>query len=323
MQCPKCNTSILPEDNFCEECGSPLKVIPNNNNQGCKKCGAQADAIDDEGFCSHCGFRNELKDDQRIEINIDKYLAGVSDRGLRHHQNEDNLALTEVNNGDFQIIVVCDGVSSCYHPEKASEIAAKTTKESLILALELGESPENSIKKAFACAFESLANLAESLGLVNDPPSTTMVAAVVSKNKATIGWLGDSRAYWLGSRQQKLLTTDDSWLNEVVTSGEMTEIQAQYSPQAHAITRWLGADAVDNMMPHIINYPIIDSGFLLLCTDGLWNYASSPNQIFQLIQQLIKQQVDSMTISKYLVEFARRCGGKDNITVGVLRVDNG
>lgn len=317
MECPKCDASIQLDDNFCEECGYPLKVIANNDNNSCKKCGAPPEVIDDEGFCSDCGFSNQLKNEQRIEITINKYLAGVSDRGLRHHKNEDNLALTEVNNGDFQIIIVCDGVSSCYQPEKASEIAAQTTKEALIIALKSGESPEKSINKAFASAFESLSNLADTLGYKNDPPSTTMVVAVISNNttnkNATIGWLGDSRAYWLGS-QQKLLTTDDSWFQEVVASGEMTELEAKLSPQAHAITRWLGADAVDNMTPNIVNYPIVDSGYLLLCTDGLWNYAPNANQIFQLIPQ----KSDSITIAQNLVEFARRCGGKDNITVGVL-----
>ena len=96
----------------------------------------------------------------------------------------------------------------------------------------------------------------------------------------------------------------------------MTAAEAKLSPRSHAITRWLGADAVADAVPSIINFKIPSSGYLVLCTDGLWNYAPEPQNLAELIHKLVDK--DAMTISRSLVDFARNCGGHDNISIGLL-----
>ncbi|MBW4447579.1 MAG: protein phosphatase 2C domain-containing protein [Spirirestis rafaelensis WJT71-NPBG6] len=307
MECPNCGTAVLVNDQFCEECGTSLTAV------GCEKCGAEPEAIDEEGFCSVCGFRKEVQD--RLEIIIDSHLAGVSDRGLKHHRNEDYLALQTVNN-NTHILIVCDGVSSSSNPHLAVQTATESGSTALITAIKEKENPESAIKSAVAAALLSLCNIPYTKSINSEPPSTTLVAAVVQQNTATIGWLGDSRAYWISGNNSRQLTKDDSWLSEVVAAGEMTEAEARKSPQANAITRWLGADVIDDATPSIINFTIPSSGYLLLCSDGLWNYAPQPQQLANLIQQA--SNTDAITISHSLVEFARHSGGHDNITVAVL-----
>ncbi|MBD2606236.1 protein phosphatase 2C domain-containing protein [Scytonema hofmannii FACHB-248] len=306
MECPNCGTAVLVNDQFCEECGTSLTAV------GCEKCGADPKAIDDEGFCSVCGFRKELQD--RLEITIDSHLAGVSDRGLRHHRNEDYLALQTVNN--THILIVCDGVSSSSNPHIAAQTATESACTALITAIKQKENPESAIKSAVATALLCLSNIAYTKNINSEPPSTTIVAAVVQQNTATIGWLGDSRAYWISGNNSRQLTKDHSWLSEVVAAGEMTPAEARQSPQANAITRWLGADAIDDATPSIINFTIPSSGYLLLCSDGLWNYAEKPQQLANLIQQT--SNTHAIAICQSLVEFARHCGGHDNITVALL-----
>ncbi|NEU71975.1 zinc-ribbon domain-containing protein [Hassallia byssoidea VB512170] len=307
MECPNCGTAVLVNDKFCEECGTSLTAV------GCEKCGAQPKAIDDEGFCSVCGFRKELQ--ERLEIIIDSHLAGVSDRGLRHHRNEDYLALQTVNY-NTHILIVCDGVSSSSNPHIAAQTASESASTALIAAIKQKEKPESAIKSAVAAALSSLCNIAYIRSINYEPPSTTIVAAVVQQNTATIGWLGDSRAYWISDNNSQQLTKDHSWLSEVVTAGEMTQAQAKQSPQANAITRWLGADIIDDAIPSIINFTIPSSGYLLLCSDGLWNYTPQPQQLANLIQQT--SHTNAITISRSLIEFARHSGGHDNITVALL-----
>jgi len=309
MQCPKCGISVLETDQFCEECGTSLTAV------GCEKCGAKPEAIDDEGFCSVCGFRKEVQ--ERLEITIDSHFAGVSDRGLRHHRNEDYLALQTVNN-NTHILIVCDGVSSSSNPHLASQTATESACTTLITAIKQKENPESAIKSAVAAALSSLCNISYTKSINSEPPSTTIVAAVVQQNTATIGWLGDSRAYWISGNSSRQLTKDHSWLSEVVAAGEMTQAEARQSPQANAITRWLGADAIDDPIPSIINFTIPSSGYLLLCSDGLWNYAEQPQQLANLIQQTSNK--NAIAISQSLVEFARHSGGHDNITVALLSV---
>ncbi|MGV0024972.1 PP2C family serine/threonine-protein phosphatase [Phormidesmis priestleyi] len=301
MQCPACNTSVLSDDQFCEECGTALKP---SRPIACAKCGG---AIDAEGFCSDCGFRGEIPP---VEIVVDFNLAGVSDRGLKHHQNEDFLALQAIDN--TQILVVCDGVSSADHPELAAQKVSETT--CLMLADCLDQSPVNALKSAVSEAFSAVCQLPSHPGL--EPSSTTLVAAIVQAGVATIAWLGDSRAYWISANGSRQLTQDHSWINTVIASGEMTESEAQRNSQAHAITRWIGADAKEDANPEIIEFIIPGNGYLILCTDGLWNYAPDAQQIADLIRGN-----DALSVSRTLVEYARSQGGHDNITVAVLQIN--
>ncbi len=318
MQCSKCGATVLVGDRFCEECGTPLvadSAIPKST-EGCEKCGAGLEEIDAEGYCSHCGFRNQAHDNDRIEITCSPNLAGVSDRGLRRHRNEDYLACATVNEKNAYVLVVCDGISSSSEPHLAAKTAAESACIALTAAVQNDIKPEEALKEAVAAALVSVCAIPYTSRADADPPSTTIVAAVVQDRTATIGWLGDSRAYWISPHGSRQLTKDDSWLNDVVSFGQMTETEAKTSDKAHAITRWLGADAINDSEPSVVNFDIPGSGHLLLCTDGLWNYTPEVTQISQIVKAI--SDSDAISVSRRLVEFARRCGGHDNITVTVL-----
>src|SRR5260370_3815099 len=92
----------------------------------------------------------------------------------------------------------------------------------------------------------------------------------------TIGWVGDSRAYWLaggatGTAPTAQLTTDDSWAAAMVASGALTEAAAYADEHAHAISAWLGADA-GQVRPHVAVTEPGGPGVAIVCSDGLWNY---------------------------------------------------
>jgi PPM family protein phosphatase len=335
MNCPKCQVVILPSDRFCEECGTSLieadfPPVEATQTPGCSKCGALPIAIDAEGYCSSCGFRNQFGDRDRFEVLLSEDLAGVCDRGLRHSKNEDYLALQRVEQPQAQVLVVCDGVSSSQYPELASQAAATTTCDLLSTSLMQGKNANESMQAAIAAALKAVAAIPYELAVDDDPPSTTLVAAIVQDRLATIGWLGDSRAYWIATNSpddeainSQQLTVDDSWLNDVVSSGRMSEAAALRSPQAHAITGWLGADVRDSAQPSIIEFPIAETGYLLLCSDGLWNYAPQAAQILALVQQVPLSEPNvpggnATAVSRHLVDFARSQGGYDNITVAIL-----
>ena len=318
MQCPSCGATIIVGDRFCEECGVSLVTETTNSNSkgGCEKCGAAPVEIDEEGYCSKCGFRNRKSETDRIETLISSILAGISDRGFKHLTNEDYLACAKLDNQNSYILVVCDGVSSSQSPELAAKAAADTVCLTLSNAMEKGDiSPEEAMKLAMKSALASVSAIPH-LNSKDDPPSTTIVAAIVQNRTATIGWLGDSRAYWISTQNSRLLTKDHSWVNDMVSSGEMTEAEARLSPNAHGITRWLGSDSEADWEPSMVKFNIPNSGYLLLSTDGLWNYTPDANQITELVKQ--NSGADALKICQGLVEFALRMGGHDNITVALV-----
>jgi serine/threonine protein phosphatase PrpC len=227
-------------------------------------------------------------------------FAGITDRGLRHHRNEDFFAMDVV--GDTHVIVVCDGVSSTSEADQASEKAADAVFRSLV--------QEETLAEAVAKGQNAVAAL-------SSDAATTVVAAVVKGRLAEIAWLGDSRAYWIARDDSKQLTRDDSWLNEVVSSGEMTEPEAMQSPQAHSITRWLGADAApEESAPSVVKFEASGDGFLLVCSDGLWNYVPDAAGMAELVYT--REGEDAAGVVRWLVEFANSAGGQDNITAVLL-----
>lgn len=320
LQCLQCGASLQVGHNFCEECGTPLAVFSSSVNMDrCEKCGVAGTKVDGEGFCLNCGFRREKPNNDRFEVVTSPHLACVSDRGLRHHRNEDFVACAEVDARKGYVMVVCDGVSSSESPELASKAAASEACRVLeeLSIKDTQTTNEELMKKGVAAAMTAVCAIYNNSQKTREAPSTTIVAAIVMDGVATIGWLGDSRAYWVSPSGSRLLTKDDSWFNEVVSSGEMTEAQAQQSCNAHAITRWLGADAVD-FEPSIVEFTIPGSGYLLLCSDGLWNYADEVPYMEAVVNH--NSHPEAAIMARGLVDFAKQSGGHDNITVGILSI---
>ncbi|BDA74935.1 hypothetical protein RIVM261_085400 [Rivularia sp. IAM M-261] len=335
LQCSQCGATLQIDDNFCEECGAQVTVptfSPQmhkddsldwniDSRDQCEKCGADATEIDEEGFCTQCGFRREPRKLDHFEVMISPKLAACCDRGLRHHHNQDFVACAEVDDGKAYVMVVCDGVSSAQLAELASKAVAETTCRALVEGVndELAKGVNNQrdiIRESIEIAKQAVCTIPYTkTNLHNDPPSTTIVAAVVMNGVARIVSMGDSRAYWISPSGSLLLTEDDSWFNEVVKLGKMSEIEARKSPYAHAITSWIGADA-ENNHPSPFEFNIPGTGYLLLCSDGLWNYVPEPSQMEILVKQYL--HLDTGTMARSLVEYARACGGHDNITVAVL-----
>jgi serine/threonine protein phosphatase PrpC len=240
-----------------------------------------------------------------VETELSADFAAASNRGLRHHRNEDRVEIKDF--GDRQVLVVCDGVSSSIDAQNAAAEAVATLVQKLSDGAELTDALKQAARAVAQLATESS----------EASPSTTVVAAVVAGRTVRIAWLGDSRAYWISPEGSRQLTTDHSWLNDVVSSGELSYAEAAESPSAHAITRWLGADADPDTEPGVTEFEVPGAGLLLLCTDGLWNYAHETDDIAALV--LAKPSASALEIARDLVSFANEKGGQDNITVALLR----
>jgi serine/threonine protein phosphatase PrpC len=251
------------------------------------------------------------RDHQEVDLGL---LAGVTDRGLRHHRNEDAMELAVAQTGDGPVIVavVCDGVSTSVRPDEASLAAAQAAEQVLTSAAGSGADLVEASTRAVQSAGKAVAQLAEPGASV---PSATFVSAVLTSQAATLCWLGDSRAYWLAAAQDSAaaqLTTDDSLAQEMVNAGLLHESEALTSPHAHVVTRWVGADPAE-APPHVATFEPPGPGVLLLCSDGLWNYQPEAADLASLA--LPKALTDPLGAAKELVQFAIEAGGRDNITV--------
>ena len=243
-------------------------------------------------------------------------MAGVTDRGLRHKQNEDamELAVVPTTDGPVLVAVVCDGVSTSARPQDASLAAAQAAARVLRGAAEAGADLSEASTEAVQAAVQAVSGLADSPGQVG---SATFISATATRDAVTLCWVGDSRAYWLGAEpaEAQQLTRDDSLAQEMVSLGLLPEDEALESPQAHVVTRWVGADPAE-ARPHVTRFEPPGTGVVLLCSDGLWNYQPEAAGLAGLAMPAA--QTDPLGSARALVRFAIDAGGRDNITVALI-----
>jgi serine/threonine protein phosphatase PrpC len=208
-----------------------------------------------------------------VALSLTRELAAISDRGHVHARNEDAIAL--LMEAPVAILVVCDGVSTSHDPALGSRRAADVAAQYLLHGPATCSDPAELMRAAILAGHAATCDIGPADADSDARPLTTIVAAFVKGGVATIGWAGDSRAYILAGGAGRLLTHDDSWVNWTVAQGYMTESEAMRSPHAHAITQCLG-DPNDPPEPHVISAQLLPGDMLLLCSDGLWNYASTP-----------------------------------------------
>jgi serine/threonine protein phosphatase PrpC len=313
VRCPSCGAAYGPQDSFCEACGTELAPAALSSGaappeRACPSC--RSAQISQDGYCDNCGHKVPSgRDHQELDLGL---LAGVTDRGLRHHRNEDAMALAtaKTGRGPAALAVVCDGVSSSDRPDEASLAAAEAAVRVLLSAVRADEDLVRASVRAVRAAGEAVAAL---VGLSGDAPSATYVSAVLAGDTVTLCWLGDSRAYWLaaGDGAAKRLTTDDSVAEQMVLAGLLSEDEALAAPQAHVVTRWVGGDARESA-PHVARFKPPGPGVLLLCSDGLWNYQPRAAELARLA--LPEAELSPLGAAVRLVRFALDAGGMDNIT---------
>jgi serine/threonine protein phosphatase PrpC len=210
--------------------------------------------------------------------------------------------------GSVALAVVCDGVSSSPRPDEASLEAVRAAMQVLLASDHLSGDPAEASLAAVHAAWEALAGLAGPSG----SPSATYVSAVIGRDAVTVCWLGDSRIYWLAADDSsQRLTRDDSLAEEMVAAGMLSRDNAMASPQAHVITRWLGANTAEPE-PHVERFVPPGPGVVLVCSDGLWNYLPEAADLVKLA--LPTALTDPLGAARALVKFALDAGGTDNIT---------
>jgi serine/threonine protein phosphatase PrpC len=336
-RCPTCGEPVAPSASFCESCGAavtptappPAPAEPSEASSQTQRLGTRSSqaatctscggTIDADGYCTTCGTKAPSPQDHYRQSPAD-WVGGVCDRGLQHSRNEDALALW--SEGECAVLVVCDGVSSSTDADAASGAAVETIRAGLVDAVTSLPSDADPTA-AMATAFVEVTAAANQAIIEVTPeqaanaPSATVAAAVVCGPQVHFANLGDSRVYFLSGDDGVLLSLDDSMAQAFIDRG-MERSEAESLPRAHAITKWLGRDAVD-IVPRVGSYRPTEPGWVVVCSDGLWNYASAPAELAAQLNASVATATDPTQIAADLVSWANAQGGRDNITVALAR----
>ena len=246
----------------------------------------------------------------RVRRNDDDIPAAVTDVGCEREINEDRYAVIESPAG--RAWVVCDGMGGALGGELAAQLAIDAMRR------ELENTTSGAIGDVLTGAIEE-ANRVIVLRRQNPAFSTmgtTIVAAMISGDEVVVSHVGDSRAYLVRGDHIQALTVDHTYVQDLVERGAIKPEEALSHPQAHVLTRCLGAEP--RLDIKISKYWIWDTppseseDRLVLCSDGLYSLISDA----ELAKIISSRSPQESCIE--LVELAKERGGYDNITVTIL-----
>jgi PPM family protein phosphatase len=276
----------------------------------CAGCGAAGDPAG--GWCDECGRRLSAGRD-RAELVLDG-VAAVTDRA-RRRTNEDAVAIGRA--GPVRVAVVCDGISSARRADTAATEAAEAGVTALLAALAGGSDGPAATRHAAAVA----AKAAAGTGRAEDgdaPPGCTYVSAVLAADGVTVGWIGDSRAYWIGADgDARQLTVDDSPAAIRAAGRTVPDGLMDADPLSRALVRWLGADA-DEVAAQVVRVPPGPAGLVIVCSDGLSHYLPGAADLAAAVAR--HPGATPLGLAAELTSLAISAGGHDNIAVAVLPV---
>lgn len=234
-----------------------------------------------------------------------KLVSGsMSDKGLVRPHNEDSYLV----DGDHGVFAVADGMGGHAAGEVASRLAIDAVqeifREESISEADIPDMLRRAVERSNDRIADRIRSQPEYRGM-----GTTLVVLVTLGEQFWIAHVGDSRAYLIRQEDIIQLTTDHSFVNELVRLGMLSREEAARDPRRNVVTRALGSGA--RVLPDISQGTFRPGDVVLLCSDGL-NTMLEDGEILGIVRS---SGPDLEAASRALVEAANGAGGEDNVTV--------
>jgi len=240
------------------------------------------------------------------------------DTGRARTNNEDSVALDE----SAALAVLADGMGGYNAGEVASSMATSFIRTELgrWLREATAAATDTEVRRAMDICVDN-ANRAI-FNAANANPQyagmgTTLVVAVFRGLRLLIGHVGDSRAYRLRAGRFQQITRDHSLLQEQIDAGLITPEQAAFSANKNLVTRAVGVEDTVLLETHL--HDVLPGDVILLCSDGLCDMLDDAS-----ISQVLQMHESSLAAAgTALIEAANDAGGKDNISLVLVRASGG
>jgi serine/threonine protein phosphatase PrpC len=235
-------------------------------------------------------------------LRVAEQYAGT-DTGRQRRANEDSLLARS------PLFVVADGMGGA----QAGEVASRIAVEAFQRGLASPHQPELGLAELAQAANSRIHELSHS-NAEHAGMGTTLTAVYVGEQEIAIAHVGDSRAYCLRDRELLRLTDDHSLVDELLRQGRLTPEEAVEHPQRSVITRALGPEGTVEVDTR--SFQARPGDVYLLCSDGLTTMLSE-----ELIAQILLEHPRLHDAGEALIAAANEAGGRDNITVLLLRLE--
>lgn len=253
-----------------------------------------------------------------MTFDFELQFASASDEGRVRPQNQDYVAFDDA----IGLALLADGMGGHKGGEVASYIAVTRVLEGTrgCLTSVAGSKIEvpprfyghllaDQVARANAVICSAGRDHARYEGM-----GTTLVGALFRRHSVFLVNIGDSRIYRLREGDLTQVTTDHSVVQAEIESGLMSEAEARRSAHRHLVTRALGIS--DNESPDLDIVDAAPGDIYLLCSDGLSDMLSDDEIAIGLLDHAANLQARADS----LVDRANNAGGKDNVSVVLVRV---
>jgi protein phosphatase len=232
--------------------------------------------------------------------------AGRSDVGLVRENNEDSGLIGK------HFLLVADGMGG----HAAGELASSTTVAVLAQVDANREKLDNLEEKLIEIPKVITKELKNAIAKdsARAGMGTTLTAAILEGENLKISQVGDSRAYLIRNKTITRLTKDQTYIQTLIDSREITEVEAKTHPQRSLLLQAI--DGITESEPVITSTPVMNKDKLVICSDGLSNVVSE-EEILEIINKY--EYVGAVSA---LIEKSLENGGPDNITVIVAEIQN-
>lgn len=249
--------------------------------------------------------------------------SALTNTGKVRDNNEDSVHLW-VGNSQIMLAVVADGMGGAVAGEEASRIAIEAIQTGLT---QNGAYPP---EKYYKMPQEKLvSHLTEAIRTANinivdqakrfpelKGMGTTVTLALIIDTDVVVGHVGDSRAYLVDGHSGDIdqITSDHSFVQALVAAGHISEEEAEDHPMRNVLYRALGQSPDLEVDVYYQQLRVGDR--LVLCSDGLTLHVK-PDEIADMALAQDEPEISS----QQLVDLANQRGGRDNVSVIVVSVE--
>lgn len=210
-----------------------------------------------------------------------------------------------------RLYVIADGMGGHEQGEQASAYAVQTLLNLYYRSPQLP--PDKRLRDSIGQINQSLVAYTRENLQPGEKTGTTLVAAVIRKDRLWVANVGDSRLYLIREGRIRQITRDHSLVAEMARAGTISKEEARQSKYRSRLSRSVGIDLKLEVDVHPAIH-LRSGDIILLCTDGLTQYANS-QEILSAAHGSAKE------ITERLILLANERGGSDNITVSVVRYE--
>lgn len=240
-------------------------------------------------------------------------VAIVTDLGNIRTNNEDTalffrIADPVVTQTKGSLVLVADGMGGHAAGEVASRMAADIISQEYFNNSNGQTGVEKNLLRAFRQANKQIYDAASGDSKLQGM-GTTCTALVVKDGEIFFAHAGDSRAYYIQEKQIEQVTTDHTYVQELLRQGEISAEEAALHPQRNILTNAMGTKPELRVDTGKYKQKLTGNEMLLLCSDGLYDYLEDGEMAAMVSGKSLQDAAEA------LVAEAKKRGGHDNITV--------